>query len=100
MYSSSNCGRTVKITNTANSKSTTATVADEVGPDSFLLLPVGKTDFFLPFSDEQCPGCSSSTSIDLSEATFEAIGDLDTGVLTVEWEFTVRPFLSFSSFPD
>ncbi|GAA5857329.1 hypothetical protein JCM8547_002222 [Rhodosporidiobolus lusitaniae] len=59
-----NCGKTVTITNAANSKSVTATVADE------------------------CPSCESSTSIDLSESVFEAIGDLDTGVLTVEWSFS------------
>ncbi|GAA5884991.1 hypothetical protein JCM6882_007184 [Rhodosporidiobolus microsporus] len=58
------CGKTVSITNTANSKTVTATVADA------------------------CPSCSSSESIDLSQATFEAIGDLDTGVLTVEWSFS------------
>ncbi|GAA6012576.1 hypothetical protein JCM10207_009045 [Rhodosporidiobolus poonsookiae] len=63
MYGSGGyCGKTVTITNTANSKSVTATVADE------------------------CPSCSTN-GIDLSQATFEAIGDLDTGVLTVEYSF-------------
>ncbi|BGP19044.1 hypothetical protein JCM10213_009246 [Rhodosporidiobolus nylandii] len=65
MYGSgSYCGKTLKITNTANSQSATATVADS------------------------CPGCSSSTSLDLSVGLFEALGDLDTGVLSIEWSFT------------
>ncbi|KAI5479693.1 expansin family protein [Pseudohyphozyma bogoriensis] len=57
---SSYCGKSVTITNTANSKSVTATIEDA------------------------CPGCSGA-SLDLSVGTFEAIGDLDTGVLDISW---------------
>ncbi|BGP53533.1 hypothetical protein JCM8202_002727 [Rhodotorula sphaerocarpa] len=64
MYGSgSNCGRTVTITNTANGKTVTATVADE------------------------CPTCSSSTSLDLSTGAFDAIGDEVTGELPITWSF-------------
>jgi len=61
MYSSDLCGKTVTITNTANSNTVTATVADE------------------------CPGCSNSASLDLSVAAFEALGDLSAGVLDITW---------------
>lgn len=73
MYGSGGyCGETITITNTANGKSTTATVADE------------------------CPSCSGSSSIDLSTGAFDAIGDEDTGVLSVSWSFNVSllPVLS------
>ncbi|GAA5925057.1 RlpA-like double-psi beta-barrel domain-containing protein [Sporobolomyces koalae] len=64
MYGSGGyCGKTIKITNTATGASTEATVADE------------------------CPGCSSSSSIDLSTGAFNAIGSEDTGVLNVSWSF-------------
>ncbi|GAA5851058.1 hypothetical protein JCM3766R1_004164 [Sporobolomyces carnicolor] len=64
MYGSGGyCGETITITNTANGKSTTATVADE------------------------CPSCSGSSSIDLSTGAFDAIGHEDTGVLSVSWSF-------------
>ncbi|GAA6010928.1 hypothetical protein JCM11491_004605 [Sporobolomyces phaffii] len=66
MYGSGGyCGKTITITNTATGASTTATVADE------------------------CPSCSSSTSIDLSTGAFDAIGSEDTGVLQVTWSFNV-----------
>ncbi|KAG0665391.1 hypothetical protein C6P46_006838 [Rhodotorula mucilaginosa] len=58
------CGRTVTITNTSNGKSVTATVADE------------------------CPGCSSSASLDLSTGTFDAIASEDTGEVPITWSFT------------
>ncbi|KAJ8292886.1 hypothetical protein OF846_004144 [Rhodotorula toruloides] len=57
------CGRELTITNTANGKSVVATVADA------------------------CPGCSSRFSLDLSLGAFEAIGDLDTGVLPIVWSW-------------
>lgn len=64
MYGSGGyCGKTITITNTDTGASTTATVADE------------------------CPGCSSSSSIDLSTGAFDAIGSEDTGVLNVSWSF-------------
>ncbi|KAL8287007.1 hypothetical protein RQP46_004013 [Phenoliferia psychrophenolica] len=63
-YSSAKCGKTVVITNTANGKSVTAKVADE------------------------CPGCSSKYSLDLSTGAFDAIGDEDTGVLSITWYFS------------
>ncbi|KAK4703771.1 hypothetical protein P7C70_g2446, partial [Phenoliferia sp. Uapishka_3] len=62
-YTESLCGKTVVITNTANSKTVTATVADE------------------------CPGCSSKYSLDLSTGAFDSIGDEDTGVLDISWSF-------------
>ncbi|KAK4705386.1 hypothetical protein P7C70_g829, partial [Phenoliferia sp. Uapishka_3] len=62
-YSSGNCGKKVKITNTSNGKSVTATVADE------------------------CPGCASH-SLDLSTGAFDSIGDEDTGVLPIKWSYT------------
>jgi len=61
MYSLSLCGKTVVVTNTANSKSVNATVADE------------------------CPGCRNPTSLDMSLGAFETIGDLSTGVLDITW---------------
>ncbi|BGP26036.1 expansin family protein [Rhodotorula toruloides] len=57
------CGRALTITNTANGKSVVATVADA------------------------CPGCSSMYSLDLSLGAFEAIGELDTGVLPIVWHW-------------
>ncbi|GAA5990653.1 hypothetical protein JCM10908_003172 [Rhodotorula pacifica] len=62
MYGSGGfCGKTVVITNTDNGKSVTATVADE------------------------CPGCSSSASLDLSTGTFDAIASEDTGEVPITW---------------
>ncbi|OSD07518.1 hypothetical protein PYCCODRAFT_1463757 [Trametes coccinea BRFM310] len=57
------CDKKVKIKNTANSKTATATVRDE------------------------CPSCGAN-DIDMSPSLFEELGDLDTGVLTVTWDFT------------
>ncbi|KPV75755.1 uncharacterized protein RHOBADRAFT_13548, partial [Rhodotorula graminis WP1] len=56
------CGRTVKITNKANGATITAKVADT------------------------CPGCSYG-SLDLSTGAFGAIGNYDTGVLPIAWNF-------------
>ncbi|KAJ3784993.1 RlpA-like double-psi beta-barrel-protein domain-containing protein-containing protein, partial [Lentinula aff. detonsa] len=58
MYSSSLCGKTVVITNEASGAQVTATVADE------------------------CPGCATSTSLDLSVAAFEALSDLSVGTFS------------------
>ncbi|KAM0753881.1 barwin-like endoglucanase [Meredithblackwellia eburnea MCA 4105] len=63
LYSQSYCGKTVVITNTANGKSVTATVADE------------------------CPGCATKYSLDLSTGAFDSIGSADTGVLSISWYF-------------
>lgn len=57
------CGKKVEITNTANGKTVTATVADT------------------------CPGCKNNNSLDLSRAAFDAIGDEATGVLNIAWKF-------------
>ncbi|KAI8978793.1 riboflavin aldehyde-forming enzyme [Trametes punicea] len=57
------CGESVRIKNTANGKTATAIVRDE------------------------CPGCGAN-DIDMSPSLFEELGDLDTGVLRVTWEFT------------
>merc|ERR1712093_844667 len=56
------CGRTVNIKNTANGKTISAKVADT------------------------CPGCSYG-SLDLSMGAFGAIGNYDTGVLSISWGF-------------
>lgn len=61
-YDSSKCGQMVHVTNTANGQSVSAKIAD------------------------LCPGCGSG-SLDLSTAAFQAIGDLDTGVLSINWDF-------------
>ncbi|TFY76322.1 hypothetical protein EWM64_g7691, partial [Hericium alpestre] len=57
------CGKQVKITNTQNKKTVTATVADD------------------------CPTCKNSNSIDLSKGTFIEIADFATGMVPIEWEF-------------
>ncbi|KAI0373741.1 riboflavin aldehyde-forming enzyme [Pilatotrama ljubarskyi] len=57
------CDKKVKIKNTANGKTATAIVRDE------------------------CPSCGSN-DIDMSPSLFEELGDLDTGVLKVSWDFT------------
>ncbi|BGP28552.1 hypothetical protein JCM10296v2_000288 [Rhodotorula toruloides] len=59
----SHCGQTVHITNTKNGKTVTATVADE------------------------CPSCSSSGSLDLSQGAFNAIGSESDGVEPITWTF-------------
>ncbi|KAJ3806032.1 RlpA-like double-psi beta-barrel-protein domain-containing protein-containing protein [Lentinula lateritia] len=61
MYSSDLCGKTVVITNVASGATVTATVADE------------------------CPGCATSTSLDLSVAAFEALSDLSVGTFAITW---------------
>lgn len=55
------CGKQVTITNTANGKTVTVTVADD------------------------CPTCSNANSIDLSVAAFNALGDESQGVLPISW---------------
>lgn len=56
------CGKSVRITNTQNGKSITATVADT------------------------CPGCGYG-SLDLSTGAFGALGSYDQGVLPISWSF-------------
>jgi hypothetical protein len=57
------CGKRVEITNLANGKTVTATVADE------------------------CPTCDNSKSIDMSVATFEAIALKSVGLILIEWRY-------------
>lgn len=57
------CGKKVLITNIDNGKSVTATIADA------------------------CPSCASKNSMDMSLGAFDKIGDRDTGVLSIKWEF-------------
>ncbi|KAL8293488.1 hypothetical protein RQP46_000189 [Phenoliferia psychrophenolica] len=57
------CGRKVSITNPANGKSVTATVADA------------------------CPGCKNYNSLDLSIATFNALADPAIGTMPIDWKF-------------
>ncbi|KAG8720824.1 hypothetical protein FRC08_018027 [Ceratobasidium sp. 394] len=56
------CGKTIRIKNTKNGKTTTAKVLDT------------------------CPGCGSN-DLDLSPAAFKKLGSLSTGVLSVSWDF-------------
>ena len=58
------CGKVVQIVNTSNGKSVQATIVDK------------------------CPGneCAYG-SLDLSPAAFQQIGDLDTGILNIEWHY-------------
>lgn len=57
------CGKTIEITNTDNGKTTTALVGDE------------------------CPTCDSSKSVDLSQATFQALeSDLGVGEINISWK--------------
>lgn len=62
-YTASNlCGKQVQITNTANQKTVTATVADE------------------------CPTCNNENSIDMSVGAFTAIADESTGLIDIAWK--------------
>jgi len=57
------CGKQVKITNPANGKSVTVTVADA------------------------CPTCKNSNSIDLSVAAFKQIATEEQGMVGINWSF-------------
>ncbi|EGG12955.1 uncharacterized protein MELLADRAFT_76387 [Melampsora larici-populina 98AG31] len=57
------CGKQVMIKNTANGKTVIAKVQD------------------------MCPGCPSSTSLDLSTGAYDALGSQATGVLPIQWGF-------------
>ncbi|KEI36875.1 uncharacterized protein L969DRAFT_90414 [Mixia osmundae IAM 14324] len=59
-FQPSHCGKSVKVTNTANGKSVIATVAD------------------------RCPGCAEN-SLDMSTGSYSAIGEFSTGVLPISW---------------
>lgn len=56
------CHKVVEITNKSNNKVVKAKVTDE------------------------CPSCAYG-SLDLSPVTFKALGDLDTGVLPITWDW-------------
>ncbi|RSH76614.1 uncharacterized protein EHS24_005499 [Apiotrichum porosum] len=56
------CGKYAVVTNTANSKTVTVEIVDN------------------------CPSCNGADSLDLSPAAFQAIGDMDTGVLDITWQ--------------
>lgn len=60
---SSDCGRSVTITNTKNGKSVTAIVADA------------------------CPTCKNSNSLDLSLGAFDAIATREEGMVPITWHF-------------
>jgi hypothetical protein len=55
------CGKQVQITNVANGKTVTATVADE------------------------CPTCNNAQSIDMSTGAFDQIADEATGLINISW---------------
>ncbi|KAG0047950.1 hypothetical protein BGZ83_007102 [Gryganskiella cystojenkinii] len=58
------CGKKVKITNRVNGKTVMARVVDK------------------------CPGDECAWgSLDLSPAAFKQIGDMDTGILNIEWNY-------------
>ncbi|KAJ3489207.1 hypothetical protein NLI96_g2265 [Meripilus lineatus] len=63
IYSASDCGKSVSITNPATGKSASGVVKD------------------------MCPGCGAN-DIDLSPSLFQQLGELDTGVLNVDWSFS------------
>jgi hypothetical protein len=64
-YQASNlCGKGIEIINNANGKKVSATVADE------------------------CPTCDNANSVDMSLACFEALADLNVGLLDITWQFT------------
>ncbi|MBW0522733.1 hypothetical protein O181_062448 [Austropuccinia psidii MF-1] len=44
----------------------------------------GRTIFCL--AADECPGCPSSTSLDLSVAAFKALGDPDEGIFDISWK--------------
>jgi len=60
---SSLCGQQVKITNPANGKSVTVTIADD------------------------CPTCLNKDSIDLSRSAFNAIATEEEGMVKINWSF-------------
>ncbi|KAL8831110.1 MAG: hypothetical protein Q9191_001059 [Dirinaria sp. TL-2023a] len=62
VYSASKCGKSIKVTNSANGKSVTVKVGDK------------------------CAGCDAN-HIDLSETAFKKIGNTATGVLQGTWNF-------------
>jgi rare lipoprotein A (peptidoglycan hydrolase) len=62
-FSNSLCGKQVKITNTQNKKTVTATIADE------------------------CPGCKNAESIDLSQGAFDKIASAAQGEVSSEYIF-------------
>ncbi|KAG5645246.1 hypothetical protein DXG03_006663 [Asterophora parasitica] len=57
------CGKKVQITNPANKKSVTVTIADA------------------------CPTCKNGNSIDLSEGAFKKIATLEQGMVGITWSF-------------
>ncbi|KAK7693516.1 hypothetical protein QCA50_003084 [Cerrena zonata] len=57
------CGKQVKITNPANGKSVTVTIADD------------------------CPTCTNSNSIDLSVGAFTQIATEEQGMVGITWSF-------------
>lgn len=63
-FKASDCGRKVRITNTQNGKTVTATVEDK------------------------CPGCQGNpNSLDLSKAAFDAIASEAQGVVPISWVY-------------
>ncbi|ODN76639.1 hypothetical protein, variant [Cryptococcus amylolentus CBS 6039] len=62
--SSPYCGKSITLTNTNNGKSVTAVVADV------------------------CPSCTTSNSLDLSVAAFNAIASEDDGMVPITWFFS------------
>ncbi|CEQ39046.1 SPOSA6832_00541, partial [Sporobolomyces salmonicolor] len=93
MYGSgSYCGKTVVITNKG---------ASSLPPWRCNLLQFGLTRRRSPASSspangksvtatvqDECPGCSSSASLDLSTGAFDSIGDEGTGELSISWYFS------------
>lgn len=57
------CGKTVAITRTSTGKTINALVADE------------------------CPGCASSGSLDLSTGAYDQLGTEEEGTFPITWQF-------------
>ncbi|KAI0749223.1 RlpA-like double-psi beta-barrel-protein domain-containing protein-containing protein [Daedaleopsis nitida] len=60
---SPNCGRTIKVTNTANGHTVEAVVADG------------------------CPTCSTANDLDLSVGAFQQLSALENGDIPITWEY-------------
>lgn len=97
VFSTSKCGKSIKVTNSANGKSVTVKVGDKCAGcvRSFLYqtLKISSHDIGETFTNNtrewkaNCISGQSETHIDLSEVAFKKIGNTATGVLQGTWNF-------------
>ena len=80
-YPGPNCGRSITIT--AEGKSATATIVDEVCSTIAAFTIILENLSSLPF---QCPGCPDG-GLDLTEGLFSYFADPSVGVLTGSWTY-------------